>query len=87
MYSILVHISNAEPVKLDVEELPKVTDTCVIGDTPADIRCARAIGARAAAVATGGYSSAELSPHEPDHLFEDLSRTVHVAEKLLERAR
>jgi hypothetical protein len=34
MYSILVHISNAEPVKLDVEELPKVTDTCVIGKNP-----------------------------------------------------
>ena len=62
-------------------------DTCVIGDTPADIRCARAIGARAVAVATGGYSSAELNPHEPDHLFEDLSRTTHVAEKLLQRTR
>ena len=62
-------------------------DTCVIGDTPADIRCARAIGARAVAVATGGFSSAELSPYEPDHLFEDLSRTVLVAEKLLERIR
>lgn len=62
-------------------------DACVIGDTPADIRCARAIGARAAAVATGGFSSAELSPHEPDHLFEDLSCTSVVAEKLMERAR
>ncbi len=45
---------------------------CVIGDTPADIHCARAIGARALAVATGVYRSHELKPHEPDHLFEDL---------------
>jgi hypothetical protein len=34
MYSILVHISNSEPVKLDVDELPKVTDSCVIGRNP-----------------------------------------------------
>ena len=34
MYSILVHVSNSEPVKLDVEELPKVTDTCIIGRNP-----------------------------------------------------
>lgn len=60
-------------------------DACVIGDTPADIRCARAIGARAVAVATGGYSIIELSPHAPDHLFEDLSQTSHVAERLLQR--
>jgi hypothetical protein len=34
MYSILVHISNSEPVKVDVEELPKATDTCIIGRNP-----------------------------------------------------
>jgi hypothetical protein len=34
MYSILVHVANSEPVKLDVEELPKVTDTCIIGRNP-----------------------------------------------------
>ena len=34
MYSILVHISNSDPVKLDVEELPKTTDTCIIGRNP-----------------------------------------------------
>lgn len=58
-------------------------DTCVIGDTPADIRCARAIQARAAAVATGMYSTAELEPHGPDHLFEDLSATAAVVDRLL----
>ncbi len=57
--------------------------TCVIGDTPADIRCARAINARAVAVATGMYSFAELEPHVPDHLFEDLRDTALVARSLL----
>jgi phosphoglycolate phosphatase len=35
----------------------------VIGDTPHDIDCARAIGARTIAVATGGYSVDELAAH------------------------
>lgn len=55
----------------------------VIGDTPADIRCARAIGASVAAVATGVYSAAELHPHQPDHLFNDLNDTSHVIQCLL----
>jgi phosphoglycolate phosphatase-like HAD superfamily hydrolase len=45
----------------------------VIGDTPLDIRCARAIGARAVAVATGWHSLDELSAHGPDLLVHDLS--------------
>ena len=57
---------------------------CVIGDTPADIRCARAINARAAAVATGMYSVFELQTHKPDHLFADLSDTKTVAQSLLQ---
>lgn len=43
----------------------------VIGDTPSDVRCARAVGARAVAVATGIFSSAELEQTEPDLLLED----------------
>jgi phosphoglycolate phosphatase-like HAD superfamily hydrolase len=45
----------------------------VIGDTPLDIECARAIGARVAAVGTGWHSMDELAAAEPDLLFEDLS--------------
>lgn len=37
----------------------------VIGDTPLDIACARAIEARCLAVATGGASLEELQAHQP----------------------
>ncbi|HEY4814796.1 MAG TPA: HAD hydrolase-like protein, partial [Chthoniobacterales bacterium] len=43
-------------------------DIVVIGDTPKDIACARAFGAVVVAVATGRYSLANLSEHQPDHL-------------------
>jgi phosphoglycolate phosphatase-like HAD superfamily hydrolase len=39
--------------------------TFVIGDTPHDIHCANAIGARTIAVATGGYTLEELEAHRP----------------------
>lgn len=66
----------ARQARLEVRlRLPEVPDEkiWVIGDTPADIRCARAINARVLAVATGIFTSDELSPHEPDVLLEDLS--------------
>lgn len=44
----------------------------VVGDTPHDIECARAIDAKTIAVATGGYSVEELRPHGPWRLFETL---------------
>lgn len=43
----------------------------VIGDTPADVRCGRAIGARVVAVGTGVYSLSDLEAARPDHLFEN----------------
>ena len=46
---------------------------CVLGDTPHDIACARAIGARAIAIATGKFTRAELAAHLPDFVFDDLS--------------
>lgn len=36
MIAILVHINNADPVKLDVEELPKPTDNAIVGKNPRD---------------------------------------------------
>ncbi len=47
-------------------------DVWVIGDTPKDIGCARAIGAHVLAVATGGYSMEELNRHAPDFTVPDL---------------
>ena len=47
-------------------------EVVVIGDTPLDIRCARAIGAKALAVATGGAKLDELKQHQPDWALADL---------------
>jgi phosphoglycolate phosphatase-like HAD superfamily hydrolase len=48
-------------------------DTVIIGDTPRDIGCARAFGARAIAVATGWHTAADLAAHAPDDVFADFS--------------
>jgi len=53
-------------------------DVIVIGDTPADIECGRALGARALAVATGRYTVEELRAHHPFAVFPDLSDTAAV---------
>lgn len=50
----------------------KPTEVLVVGDTPHDIRCGRAIGARTLAVATGGASLEELQRHKPDWAVENL---------------
>jgi phosphoglycolate phosphatase len=55
----------------------------VIGDTPHDIRCARAGGAKVVAVATGNYTREALAEHQPDALFADLSDTDTVLTALL----
>jgi phosphoglycolate phosphatase-like HAD superfamily hydrolase len=47
-------------------------EVLVVGDTPLDIRCARAIDARCLAVATGGHALAELELHKPDWAVKDL---------------
>jgi phosphoglycolate phosphatase len=48
----------------------------VIGDTGRDVACARAIGARCLAVATGGVSEADLARSGPDWLVASLEQ-VH----------
>jgi phosphoglycolate phosphatase-like HAD superfamily hydrolase len=56
----------------------------VIGDTPNDIACARAFGAKAVAVATGrNHPPQQLAGYEPDALLGDLSETQKVL-RLLE---
>jgi phosphoglycolate phosphatase len=44
-------------------------DIYVIGDTPHDIQCGRAIGAQTIAVATGKFGLGELRTHQPDYAF------------------
>jgi phosphoglycolate phosphatase len=46
----------------------------VIGDTPMDIECGRAIGAKILAVATGGSTLAELEAHRPTWAVTDLEK-------------
>ncbi len=50
--------------------------TMVIGDTPADVRCGRSIGAFVVAVATGGSTLEELEVCKPDLLLDDLTDNV-----------
>ncbi len=57
----------------------------IIGDTPLDVDCARACGARAIAVATGFHSGDELAACEPDLLFGDFSDVERVLDALLAR--
>lgn len=56
----------------------------VIGDTPADIRCGEAIGARAIGVATGHYSVDDLQQHEPHAVFENLADTDAVVRVIVD---
>lgn len=53
-------------------------DIVVVGDTPADIACGRAIGARAIGVATGRYTVDELAAHGAAAVFADLTDTAAV---------
>lgn len=56
----------------------------IIGDTPADIDCGRGVGARAIAVATGGFPLDELRSHRPAAAFGDLVDTARVLEAILD---
>jgi phosphoglycolate phosphatase-like HAD superfamily hydrolase len=47
-------------------------EVLVIGDTPADVACGRAIGARCLAVATGGIDFTTLKACAPDWCVSDL---------------
>jgi phosphoglycolate phosphatase-like HAD superfamily hydrolase len=47
----------------------------IVGDTPNDIACGKANGARTVAVATGPYSPSELAAYGPDVILADLGDT------------
>lgn len=70
-----------------MREVPREAGTprevWVIGDTPLDIRCARAIGAKVLAVATGGHPREELAGHRPDLLLDNLADVDSVCQHLM----
>jgi phosphoglycolate phosphatase len=57
-------------------------DIVVIGDTPSDIACGRALGVRAIGVATGSHTVAELAACAPASVFQDLADTTAVIEAI-----
>jgi len=59
-------------------------DLIVIGDTPKDIECGKAIGALTLAVATGNFTLDQLEAEEPDWVLEHLGDTELVLEMILE---
>lgn len=70
----LGHFAKARALEFHGEDFPPER-IYVIGDTPKDIACGKAIGAKTVAIATGNYSLAELASHNPDILFADFSDT------------
>jgi phosphoglycolate phosphatase len=72
--------SRAETYDIPGEAIDRVI---VIGDTPHDIECARVAGAKSIAVATGGFSLAQLHHAGADEVLPDLSDTQRVLSLLI----
>ncbi|MCX5691229.1 MAG: HAD hydrolase-like protein [Planctomycetota bacterium] len=58
-------------------------EVVIIGDTPADVRCALEHGGRCLAVATGHFSVADLQAAGAHWVVEDLTQTDRIVEWLL----
>ena len=56
----------------------------IIGDTPNDVACARSIGARAIAVATGHFDVPTLRDCNPHAVFADLTDTAAVVRAIVD---
>jgi len=62
---------------------PRGREVVIIGDTPADVTCGRAIAARAIGVATGAYPVETLAEAGAYATFPDLRDTTRVLEAIL----
>ncbi len=58
-------------------------DIWIVGDTPRDVQCARAIGVHVVAVATGEFSVDALAATQPDLVLADLTQARPWSESLL----
>jgi phosphoglycolate phosphatase len=58
----------------------------IIGDTPLDVRCARANGCRSLGVGTGQYSAGTLREAGADHAVADLTDTEGIVRWLVDGA-
>lgn len=76
-------IARARATALLGYELPG-RDVVVVGDTPADMGCGQAIGARAIGVATGRYPAEALRACNPAAVFADLTDTRAVVRAIVE---
>lgn len=62
----------------------KADEVIVVGDTPADIACARAFGAVAVAVETGFCTPEEIAAAKPDYHLRDLTEFGQVLRQIIE---
>lgn len=72
----------AQRAKLLMGRVPFGEDIVIVGDTPADMTCGRAVGARAIGVATGSYTVADLLQCGAYAAFADLSDTAAVVDAI-----
>ncbi len=88
-----VHYNRDDVARLALDEavrhlkrdIPEET-VWVIGDTPSDVTCGRAIGAKTIAVATGIYEASILEEASPDFLFDDFSDVAAVLDCLMAKS-
>lgn len=69
-YLVPIAVERAKASGVHVELVHQVV---VVGDTPLDVKCAAAVGARSVAVATGSFDEKALAASGADNVLADLS--------------
>jgi pyrophosphatase PpaX len=74
------HKPEPEPLLLAAERLAVAPDECAyVGDSPFDVRAAKAAGMHAVAVTWGGIHARErLEPEDPDAIVDTAEELLHV---------